>query len=141
MQALLNFHGKLLQWTRVEAYHNAVQTNQWSSQYLSKNRQKMKINRAFRDRPEVSSLILNEFKRINILLLPLKLSPDSTDFRENRSFLIFSNSLNITGEIFFISSCKLRELLMHEVYLSFFKKHHEKFTKATKALKRYFEIL
>lgn len=58
----------------------------------------MKINRAFRDRPEVSSLILNEFKRINILLLPLKLSPDSTDFRENRSFLIFQIPLTLEAK-------------------------------------------
>ena len=56
----------------------------------------------FRDRLQISILILSEFKQINYALFSLKSSEKlrfSDDFRESRTSLIRLNSLNIRNNI------------------------------------------
>ena len=59
-------------------------------------------NEWFRDRLQILFLILDEFKRINEVSIPLKSSKNqgfSDDFRKNRNWLILLNLLNIRSEI------------------------------------------
>ena len=55
----------------------------------------------YRDRLQISLLILSEFKRVNQILLPVKSSENrrfSDHFMGNRIWLIRLNSLNIRTE-------------------------------------------
>ena len=64
--------------------------------------------------PGFLPLILREFKQIHSLLFPLKTSENhrfSVDFRRNKNYLIYLNSLNIRGEIWRRSLTKANRIL------------------------------